>query len=96
MTQIRFEWDPRKARSNNQKHGISFEEAQTVFFDEQGLLLEDPRPADEEERFILLGLSASLRLLVVVHALRHRDVIRIISARKATRLEKREYETRLR
>ena len=96
MTQIRFEGDPRKARSNDQKHGISFEEAQTVFFDEQGLLLEDPRPADEEERFILLGLSASLRLLVVVHALRHRDVIRIISARKATRLEKREYETRLR
>ncbi len=96
MTQIRFEWDPRKARSNDQKHGISFEEAQTVFFDEQGLLLEDPRPADEEERFILLGLSASLRLLVVVHALRHRDVIRIISARKATRLEKRQYETRLR
>ena len=74
MTQIRFEWDPRKARSNEQKHGISF----------------------EEERFILLGLSASLRLLVVVHALRHRDVIRIISARKATRLEKREYEIRLR
>ncbi len=96
MIQIRFEWDPRKARSNDQKHGISFEEAQTVFFDEQGLLLEDPRPADEEERFVLLGLSASLRLLVVVHALRHRDVIRIISARKATRLEKREYETRLR
>jgi len=96
MTQIRFEWDPRKARSNEQKYGISFEEARTAFFDEQGLLLEDSRPADEEERFILLGLSALLRLLVVVHALRHRDVIRIISARKATRLEKREYEIRLR
>ena len=96
MTQIRFEWDPRKARSNEEKHEVLFEEAQTVFFDEQGLLLEDARPADEEERFILLGLSASLRLLVVVHALRHRDVIRIVSARKATREEKREYETRLR
>jgi uncharacterized protein len=96
MTQIRFEWDPRKARSNRQKRGISFEEAQTVFFDEQGLLLEDPHPLHEEERLILLGLSASLRLLVVVHAARDRDVIRIISARKATRSETREYEIRLR
>jgi uncharacterized DUF497 family protein len=96
MTQIRFEWDPGKAESNKRKHGISFEEAQTVFFDEQGLLIEDPQPSDEEERFILLGLGASLRLLVVVHALRHKDVIRIISARKATRLETREYELRLR
>ena len=93
MTEIRFEWDPRKTQSNEQKHGVSFEEAQTVFFDEQGLLLEDARRAEEEERFILLGMSASLRLLVVVHALRHRDVIRIISARKATRLEMREYES---
>jgi uncharacterized DUF497 family protein len=96
MTPIRFEWDPRKARSNKRKHGISFEEAQTVFFDEQGLLIDDPQPSDQEERFVLLGLSASLRLLVVVHALRHEDVIRIISARKATRLETREYELRLR
>ena len=96
MTQIRFEWDTGNAESNKRKHGISFEEAQTVFFDEQGLLIEDPQPSDEEERFILLGLSASLRLLVVVHALRHKDVIRIISARKATRLETREYELRLR
>ena len=95
MNRIRFEWDPRKAQSNKRKHGISFEEAQSVFFDEQGLLLEDPQPSDQEERFILLGLSASLRLLVVVHALRHKDVIRIISARKATRLETREYELRL-
>ena len=95
MNRIRFEWDPRKAQSNKRKHGISFEDAQSVFFDEQGLLLEDPQPSDQEERFILLGLSASLRLLVVVHALRHKDVIRIISARKATRLETREYELRL-
>ncbi len=70
--------------------------AQSVFFDEQALLLEDPQPLHEEERFVLLGLSASLRLLVVVHALREGDVIRIISARKATRLETREYESRLR
>ena len=96
MSQIRFQWDPRKAKSNEKKHGISFEEARSVFFDEQGLLLEDPQPFHEEERFVLLGLSASLRLLVVVHALREGDVIRIISARKATRKEKREYEIRLR
>ena len=96
MSQIRFEWDPRKAKANERKHGVSFEEAQSVFFDEQGLFFEDPQPLQEEERFALLGLSASLRLLVVVHALRDRDVIRIISARKATRLETREYEIRLR
>ena len=96
MTQIRFEWDARKAKSNEKKHGVSFEEAQAVFFDEQALLLEDPQPLHEEERFILLGLSSSLRLLVVIHALRAGDVIRIISARKATRLESREYEIRLR
>ena len=96
MSQIRFEWDSRKAASNEKKHGISFEEAQSVFFDDQALLLEDPQPRHEEERFVLLGLSASLRLLVVVHALRERDVIRIISARKATRKETREYEIRLR
>jgi uncharacterized DUF497 family protein len=96
MNEIRFEWDARKAKSNEKKHGVSFEEAQSVFFDEQALLVEDPQPLDEEERFVLLGLSASLRLLVVVHALRDRDVIRIISARKASRLEKREYEIRLR
>ena len=96
MSQIRFEWDPRKAKANERKHGVSFEEAQSVFFDEQGLFFEDPQPLHEEERFVLLGLSASLRLLVVVHALRYRDVIRIISARKATRLETREYEIRLR
>ena len=96
MSQIRFEWDPRKAKSNERKHGVSFEEARSVFFDEQALLLEDPQPLQEEERFILLGVSASIRLLVVVHALRERDVIRIIAARKATRLETREYENRLR
>ena len=96
MTQIRIEWDPRKARSNERKHGVSSEEAQSVYFDEQALLLEDPQPRHEEERFVLLGVSASLRLLVVVHALRERDVIRILSARKATRKEAREHEIRLR
>jgi hypothetical protein len=95
MSEIRFEWDPRNARSNERKHGVSFEEAQSVFYDEQALLVEDPRPADQEERFVLLGLSAVLRLLVVVHALRDEDVIRIISARRATRLEAQDYQSRL-
>jgi len=96
VSEIRFEWDPRKAKSNEKKHGVSFEEAESVFFDEQALLLEDPRPAHEEARCVLLGLSAVLRVLVVVHALRGEDVIRIISARKATRLETQEYQNRLR
>jgi hypothetical protein len=96
MSEIRFEWDPRKAASNEKKHGVSFEEAESVFFDEQALFLEDPQPADEEERFVLLGLSAALRVLVVVHALRDEDVIRIISARKATRPERHQYQSRLR
>ena len=96
MSEIRFEWDPRKAASNERKHGVSFEEAEAVFYDEQALFLEDPQPADEEERFVLLGLSAALRLLVVVHAVREKDVIRIISARKATRPERQQYQSRLR
>jgi uncharacterized DUF497 family protein len=96
MSQIRFEWDARKAKSNERKHGVSFEEAQSVFFDEQALFLEDPQPVHEEERFVLMGVSASLRILVVVHAVRGEDVIRIISARKATRLETQAYEIRLR
>ena len=93
---MRFEWDPRKATSNERKHGVSFEEAESVFYDEQALFLEDPQPADEEERFVLLGLSGALRMLVVVHALRQKDVIRIISARKATRPERQQYQSRLR
>ena len=94
MTELQFEWDGRKARSNVRKHGVSFDEAQSVFYDEQGLLLEDPTA--QEERFVLLGMSMSLRILVVVHALRGEDVIRIISARKATGSETQHYESRLR
>ena len=96
MAELRFAWDPRKAKSNEQKHGVSFDEAATVFFDEHGLLVEDEDHSAKEERFILLGLSISLRLLVVVHALPENEVIRIISARKANRLETTEYEDRLR
>ena len=96
MTEIRFGWDPAKAESNERKHGVSFEEAKTVFWDEQGLLLEDSDHPSGEERLVLLGLSRSIRLLVVVHTLRRGDVIRIISARKATRHEAKQYQSRLR
>ena len=96
MSSIQFDWDPKKAQVNLRKHKVSFEDAQSVFSDERALLIDDPDHSEEEDRFVLLGLSASLRLLVVVHALREKDVIRLISARKATRLETRQYETRLR
>jgi len=95
MSEIRFEWDPKKAEQNEKKHGVSFEDAETVFWDQQALLYEDPAPEDREERFVLLGLSSSLRLLVVVHALRDKDTIRIISARRVTRKESRAYADRL-
>jgi uncharacterized DUF497 family protein len=93
---LRFEWDPKKARANEQKHGVSFEEAQTSFFDEHALLLEDPDPDDPEERFVLLGLSSALRLLLVCHCLRGAgDVVRIISARRANKSEAKQYWERL-
>ena len=86
---LRFEWDPHKATANRRKHGISFEEAETVFSDEQARLLGDPDHSENEDRFILLGLSAELRVLVVVHSYLADDaVIRIISARRATRRER--------
>ena len=85
---LRFEWDDRKDTQNRRKHGISFEEAQTVFFDEQALLIADPDHSMQEERFILLGMSSALRTLVVCHCYREEgDVIRIISARRATNRE---------
>ena len=95
MDAPRFEWDPAKAAANLKKHGVGFEEAQTVFEDEEALLMADPDHSDEEERFILLGLSSSLRVLVVVHCERERgSVIRIISARKADRHERAQYVPR--
>ena len=93
MGDLRFEWDPRKATANLRKHGVSFSEAETVFSDEHGLIIDDPEHSDQEERFILLGLSAASRALVVVHCYRADDlVIRIISARRADRIERRRYE----
>ena len=92
MTSIRFEWDETKNKSNKRKHGISFEEAQTVFLDENALRYFDPVHSADESRFLMLGISFQLRILVVCHCFRARDsIIRIISARKANRLEEAEY-----
>ena len=92
MSPTRFTWDPRKDRSNQRKHGVSFREAETVFYDEQALLIGDPLHSEDEDRFILLGLSSVLRLLIVCHCYREGDeLIRIISARRATRNEARQY-----
>jgi uncharacterized DUF497 family protein len=92
MSSLIFEWDPVKAAANLRKHKVSFEDAQTVFSDERARLIDDPDHSEDEERFLLLGLSSSLRLLVVAHCYRSTDnVIRIISARKATADEARHY-----
>jgi uncharacterized DUF497 family protein len=93
MSSIRFEWDSTKAKINVRKHGVSFEDAQSVFSDEHALLIDDPDHSEEEDRFVLLGLGRSLRLLVVVHCYRAEDkVIRIISARKADAQERSIYQ----
>ena len=94
MSELRFEWDDRKNNENQRKHGISFEDARTVFFDENALLIADPDHSDGEERFILLGLSSTLRNLVVCHCYRQGGDVRIISARKANRTERNHYERR--
>jgi uncharacterized protein len=97
MAELRFEWDPKKNRENRRRHKILFEEAETVFADEHGLLMADPDHSEDEDRFILLGLSANLRLLVVCHTYREKDeVIRLISARKADRSEWAQYNRRWR
>lgn len=89
--ELRFEWDPSKAAQNKRKHGVSFEEAKTVFADEAGRILHDPDSGEDEDRFLLLGFSAALRLLIVCHCEREENGVRIISARKATRNEARQY-----
>lgn len=95
MSSLRFEWDPQKAASNRRKHGISFEEARSVFADENGLLIDDPDHSDEEDRFILLGVSSAARVLIVCHCYRgDDDIIRIISARRATSSEREQYTAR--
>ena len=93
MTTHLFEWDEPKATANIKKHGVSFEEAKTVFRDEKARLIADPDHSDDEDRFVLLGYSSSLKLLVVCHCYRtEENFIRIISARKATRHEAVAYE----
>jgi uncharacterized DUF497 family protein len=95
MGDLRFVWDQRKARENERKHGIGFDEAQTVFLDDNALLIADPDHSEDEDRFLLLGLSARLRVLVVCHCYREKDdVIRLISARKADRQERQQYRRR--
>jgi uncharacterized DUF497 family protein len=94
---LRFEWGEAKNCASKRKHGVSFEEAQTVFYDDWAILIEDDNPDDAEERFVLLGVSFALKTLVVCHCFREDDdVIRIISARKADRSERRDYESRWR
>jgi len=95
VKRLRFEWDPRKAAANLRKHSVSFEEARTVFLDEEALLRPDEDHSDDEDRFLLLGLTGRLRVLVVCHCYRQEDeVIRVISARKANALERQQYEDR--
>ena len=86
-----FEWDPKKARSNLAKHGVSFDEASTAFQDTLSITINDPLHSENEKRFVLIGCSSRNRLLVIVHAERG-NRIRIISARRATRRERLRYE----
>lgn len=89
---IRFEWDSKKAISNAGKHGVTFEEAKTVFYDDQALQFYDVQHSSDEDRFLLLGLSTHLRLLIVCHCVREDEqVVRILSARKATKSESKYY-----
>jgi uncharacterized DUF497 family protein len=88
---LQFEWDSRKARVNKRKHGIAFEEASTIFDDPLSITIHDPAHSVGEDRFITIGTSANGRFIVVVHTERG-DTIRIITARNATRNEKRQYE----
>ena len=93
MEMLSFEWDPQKDLINRKKHGISFEEAATVFEDVNALVISDPEHSEDEERFVILGFSLQANLLVVCHCYRASEsVIRIISARKATKNESRQYQ----
>lgn len=92
MNELSFEWDPRKAAGNAAKHGVTFEEAKTVFYDEDALVIPDPDHSEEEERFIIMGQSSEPRILVVVHCFRKTGAsIRIISARRAGTKEQQPY-----
>ncbi len=93
---LRFSWDAKKASQNLRKHGVALEEAQTVFYDEHALEIEDPDESKDEQRFLIVGLSGALRILAVCHCIRAGgDEIRIISARKAVKSEQTDYWERL-
>ncbi len=93
MNGIRFVWDSVKAAENKRNHGVSFEEARSVFFDENARFEHDPDHSIDDDRFLLLGMSYTFRVLLVVHCFREEDqVVRLISARKATKTERRQYE----
>jgi uncharacterized protein len=87
-----FDWDLGKARDNERKHGVTFEEAATVFADYDAVIDDDLEHSDHEDRFIIIGISARERMLLTVYTIRTEDVVRIISSRPATRHEKRIYE----
>ena len=92
MKELRFEGDEKKDKANQKKHDVSFEEARTVFYDENAIQFYDPDHSDEEDRFILLGLSFKPQVLVVCHCIRKSEtVVRIISARRADKIEEQEY-----
>jgi len=92
MNELRFEWDDRKEKINIRNHGISFDEVRTVFYDENAIQFFDPDHSEDEDRFILLGMSFKLRILIVCHCFRENEtVVRIISARKADKNEEHEY-----
>lgn len=91
MNELTFDWNPKKAESNEAKHGVSFEVAKTVFYDERALVIADPDHSQIEERLVIMGMSTISRVLVVVHFLRINSVIRIISARRAGTKEKQPY-----
>ena len=91
MSGLNFNWDAGKNAQNKAKHGVSFEEAQTVFFDENAMEFFDPDHSKDEDRFIMLGVSIRLRVLVVCHCHRRGKTVRIISARKANHREERDY-----
>jgi uncharacterized DUF497 family protein len=92
MTELRFTWDTEKAKENERKHGVTFDEARAVFNDEGALLIDDPDHSDDEERFVIVGFSSRARLVTVCHCYRvNGDVIRLISACRSTRSESRQY-----
>ena len=92
MEEISFEWDENKNSINKKKHKISFEEAKTVFYDAEAIVIDDPDHSEDEDRFLILGISQNMNLLVVCHCYRELDTtIRIISARKATSTETKQY-----